>query len=283
MRLITVVFALFCVTIPSVCLADAPAWLNLMGATFPARVAAMNFPDYQFLDSTHTMAWGKWAVSLNALRPPTASLTSRCSPEDRNNGSHIACAITIHGLSCRGSATITPCKMLLEYDNWVDEYDCSLSAGTQNIPMRYCPEVQFVVAGKTVGPRSFHAVPVSPRPDPRWVTIRNKTVDPIGAVLVEYSCCGSTSEMWAVLLSAAVGDTPLGPGQERALALPRSLIGTVPTKDPNIVGRDQIDLTAQCLAQDVAVHLKPRSSGQPSSESLGRVDLCKTTVINVKP
>lgn len=281
MRLITPVLALLCASIPVVCLADAPAWLNLMGATFPVQVTALNFPDYQFLDSGHTMVWGEWTVSLNRSRPPAASLTAPCSQDDLK-GSRATCAITIDGLRCQKLATIIPCTMLLEYAVWVDGYDCSLSAGNQNVSMRYCPEVQFVVAGKTIGPRSFQAVSGSHHRAARWVTVRNNTADAIEEILVEYNCCGSTSAMWAVLLSATAGDTPLGPGQERALRLPRSLIGSIPAKNPGMVERDQIDLTGQCLAQDVAVHLQTKSSGQPWSENLGGIDLCKTTTINVK-
>ncbi len=279
MRLITLVLTLLCWSIPLVSFADSPAWLNQMGVVFPAEVNALNFPDYQFVDSTHTTVLGEWTVGLNGLHRPTASLTSPCSRAF--NGSHETCEMTIDDLVCRNSATITPCKMLLEYANWVDEYDCSLSISTENVSMRYCPEVQFVAGGKTIGPRSFSAVPVLSRPVVRWVTVHNNTTDPIADISVEFSCCGSSSEMWAVLLSADAGDTPIGPGQARALLLPRSLIGNVSTKDPSVVDRDQIDLTGQCVAQGVAVHLKSAKFG-PWSETLGAIDLCKVA-INVKP
>jgi hypothetical protein len=172
--------------------------------------------------------------------------------------------------------------MMLEYDDWVDEYDCHLAVAGRNISMRYCPEVQIIAGGKIIGPRSFRAEPQPAYSKSRLITIRNGTTKPVEAISVAYNCCGSIGAMWAVLLSVGAGDKPLGPAEERVFVLPRSLIGSVPTKDPSVSDRDQIDLTRQCLAEDVVFHLRVLKRGQLLSESLGRTDLCRAAVITVR-
>jgi len=269
--------------LPSLCFADnAPAWVNLKHSVFPARVASLNFPDYQFLNTRQAMKWAEWIVDpLSPSLPPVAKRLFPCGPHVP--GTHVSCQLTLDQLACRSSSIVLPCQMMLEYDDWVDEYDCHLAVDGRNVAMRYCPELQLIVDGTTTGPRSFRANPEPARSKSRRITIRNGTTQPITTISVAYNCCRSVGAVWAVLLSVEDGDKPLGPAEERAFVLPRSLIGTVSTKDPNVMDRDQIDLSRQCLAEDVAFHLDALKPGQAVSENTGRTNLCKTALITVRP
>jgi len=269
--------------LPSLCFADnSPAWVGLRQTLFPAHVTSLNFPDYRFLDTAQSMKWGKWTVSrLSSLRLPVANRLFPCGPHEP--GTHVSCELTLDQLTCRSSTIVLPCQMMLEYDDWIDEYDCRLAVAGRNISMRYCPEVQLVVGGNIIGPRSFRTKSDSAHSKSRWITIRNDTTKSIEAISVAYNCCGSIGAMWAVLLSVGAGDKPLDPAEERVFVLPRSLISSVPTKDPNVSDRDQIDLSRQCLAEDVVFRLGVPNAGQLLSENLGRTDLCKIAVITVRP
>jgi hypothetical protein len=267
--------ALACAMSPAVSRADAPAWLNLTDAAFPARVVALDFSEYRVVDVTHPSLFDGWSAGMSFSRPAMATLGSSCASV--HPGAHVPCIITIDQLVCGNADVFRACTMTLEYDRWIDQYACQIDVAGATIEMRYCPEVQFSVDGSLIGPRSFQATPAVPQPPQRWITVRNNEAEPLDAVYLQFNCCGATNGLLARLLDVDVGDSPILPGQERRFALPRSLIGSVPAKDPNVIDRDQIDLTRQCAAFDVDFHYLAMS------QNLGATDICKTAVLETRP
>lgn len=78
----------------------------------------------------------------------------------------------------------------------------------------------------------------------------------------------------ATLLDVNLGDAPILPHEQRALQLPRSIIGTVNRGAQS--DREQIDVSGQCVAR-IVVGSKTRR------DDLGAKDICKTPTIDVQP
>ena len=58
-------------------------------------------------------------------------------------GTHIPCVLTIDGLTCTNAARARDCTITLEYDTWIDEYDCAVIVAGKSLPLPGCPEVRF--------------------------------------------------------------------------------------------------------------------------------------------
>ena len=51
--------------------------------------------------------------------------------------------LTVAGLTCNNDTQMIDCTMSLEYDTWIDEYDCSLTIAGKPLTLPACPEVRF--------------------------------------------------------------------------------------------------------------------------------------------
>lgn len=105
------------------------SWTGMPGASFPAQVQSIDFPNGLVLDASNGMRWGAWSVRFGSR--PIAY---------HNQDDHIAKFIHITGLRCINAIEgEKECMMFLTFFKSDRVYRCQIMGGTREITNINCP------------------------------------------------------------------------------------------------------------------------------------------------